>query len=210
MFSFFLDLKLPLRCIYKKNREARDMYVNVENVNFAYDKKPILHDINFGMNKGEITGLIGPNGAGKSTMLKLMIKKMKPNNGKIIIGDNDIFSIKRENNPVTFIPDIPVYYEELTVWEHLQFIKALYPENSVTVDSLIREFNLNQHLNKIPSALSKGTLQKLMIALALLRQYDVLLADEPFNGFANYAQTECQFRYCGTAIPFLTVRSTAR
>ena len=58
MFSFFLDLKLPLRCIYKKNREARDMYVNVENVNFAYDKKPILHDINFGMNKGEITGLI--------------------------------------------------------------------------------------------------------------------------------------------------------
>ena len=50
MFSFFLDLKLPLRCIYKKNREARDMYVNVENVNFAYDKKPILHDINFGKN----------------------------------------------------------------------------------------------------------------------------------------------------------------
>lgn len=91
------------------------MYVNVENVNFAYDKKPILHDINFGMNKGEITGLIGPNGAGKSTMLKLMIKKMKPDNGKIIIGDNDIFSIKRENNPVTFIPDIPVYYEELTL-----------------------------------------------------------------------------------------------
>ena len=164
------------------------MYVNVENVNFAYDKKPILHDINFGMNKGEITGLIGPNGAGKSTMLKLMIKKMKPNNGKIIIGDNNIFSIKRENNPVTFIPDIPVYYEELTVWEHLQFIKALYPENSVTVDSLIREFNLNQHLNKIPSALSKGTLQKLMIALALLRQYDVLLADEPFNGL-DPAQT---------------------
>ena len=71
------------------------MYVNVENVNFAYDKKPILHDINFGMNKGEITGLIGPNGAGKSTMLKLMIKKMKPDNGKIIIGDNDIFSIKK-------------------------------------------------------------------------------------------------------------------
>ena len=72
MFSFFLDLKLPLRCIYKKNREARDMYVNVENVNFAYDKKPILHDINFGMNKGEITGLIGPNGA-NLIMVKLLL-----------------------------------------------------------------------------------------------------------------------------------------
>ena len=42
MFSFFLDLKLPLRCIYKKNREARDMYVNVENVNFAYDKMLLI------------------------------------------------------------------------------------------------------------------------------------------------------------------------
>ena len=92
-------------------------------------------------------------------MLKLMIKKMKPNNGKIIIGDNDIFSIKRENNPVTFIPDIPVYYEELTVWEHLQFIKALYPENSVTVDSLIREFNLNQMCIRDSLLITKITVQ---------------------------------------------------
>lgn len=164
------------------------MYVKVKNVNFSYDKKLILHDINFGMNKGEIIGLIGPNGAGKSTMLKLMIKKMKPDNGKIIIGNNDIFYIKRENYPVTFIPDVPVYYEELTVWEHLQFVKALYPENSVSIDTLIQEFNLSQHLNKIPAALSKGTLQKLMIALSLLRQYDVMLADEPFNGL-DPAQT---------------------
>lgn len=164
------------------------MYVSMENVNFAYDKKLILHDISFEMNKGEITGLIGPNGVGKSTMLRLMIKKMKPDNGKIMIGEKDIFSMNRENYPVTFIPDIPVYYEELTVWEHLQFVKALYPENSVKVDTLIQEFDLNQHLNKIPAALSKGTLQKLMIALALLRQYDVLLADEPFNGL-DPAQT---------------------
>lgn len=164
------------------------MYVSVKNVNFAYDKKLILHDISFEMNKGEITGLIGPNGVGKSTMLRLMIKKMKPDNGKIMIGEKDIFSMNRENYPVTFIPDIPVYYEELTVWEHLQFVKALYPENSVKIDTLIQEFDLNQHLNKIPAALSKGTLQKLMIALALLRQYDVLLADEPFNGL-DPAQT---------------------
>lgn len=59
---------------------------------------------------------------------------------------------------MTFIQNIPVYYEELTVWEHLKFIKH-YPENSVTVDSLIREFNLNQHITN--SSFSKGT--KLMI-----------------------------------------------
>ena len=79
-----------------------------------YEKEALTSVLNTHLLK--IKGLIGPNGAGKSTMLKLMIKKMKPNNGKIIIGDNDIFSIKRENNPVTFIPDIPVYYEELNIF----------------------------------------------------------------------------------------------
>ena len=61
------------------------MYVNVENVNFAYDKKPILHDINFGMNKGEITGLIGPTGAGKSTIVNLISRFYNIDSGKILI-----------------------------------------------------------------------------------------------------------------------------
>lgn len=68
------------------------------------------------------------------------------------------------------------------MWEHLQFVKALYPQSDITLEAIIRQFNLQEHLYKIPGALSKGTLQKLMIALALLRQYDVFLADEPFTG----------------------------
>lgn len=68
------------------------------------------------------------------------------------------------------------------MWEHLQFVKALYPQSDITLEAIIKQFNLQEHLYKIPGALSKGTLQKLMIALALLRQYDVFLADEPFTG----------------------------
>lgn len=158
------------------------MYVTVENVNFAYDEGAVLHNVSFELNRGEITGLIGSNGAGKSTTLKTMIKKLKPQSGKIAIGGVDVFSLNNENFPITFVPDIPVYYEELTVWEHLQFVKALYPQSDVTVEAIIEQFNLQEHLYKIPGALSKGTLQKLMIALALLRQYDVFLADEPFTG----------------------------
>lgn len=158
------------------------MYAKVENVSFAYDEGMALHNVSFEFNKGEITGLIGSNGAGKSTTLKMMIRKLKPQNGKITIGGEDIFSLKSENFPVTFVPDIPVYYEELTVWEHLQFVKALYPQSDVTIEAIIEQFSLQEHLYKIPGALSKGTLQKMMIALALLRQYDVFLADEPFTG----------------------------
>ena len=158
------------------------MYVTVENINYAYDERTVLHNVSFGLERGEITGLIGSNGAGKSTALKTMIKKLKPQSGKITVRGEDIFSLNNENFPVTFVPDIPVYYEELTVWEHLQFVKALYPQSGVTVEAIIEQFNLQEHLLKIPGALSKGTLQKLMIALALLRQYDVFLADEPFTG----------------------------
>ena len=158
------------------------MYVTVENINYAYDERAVLHNVSFGLERGEIMGLIGSNGAGKSTTLKTIIKKLKPQSGKITVGGKDIFSLNNENFPVTFVPDIPVYYEELTVWEHLQFVKALYPQSDVTVEAIIEQFNLQEHLFKIPGALSKGTLQKLMIALALLRQYDVFLADEPFTG----------------------------
>lgn len=158
------------------------MYVTVENISFAYDERTVLHNVSFGLERGEITGLIGSNGAGKSTTLKTVIKKLKPQSGKITVRGEDIFSLNNENFPVTFVPDIPVYYEELTVWEHLQFVKALYPQSGVTVEAIIEQFNLQEHLLKIPGALSKGTLQKLMIALALLRQYDVFLADEPFTG----------------------------
>lgn len=158
------------------------MYVKIDNINFAYDAGEVLHNVSFGISKGEITGLIGSNGAGKSTTLKTMIKKLKPQSGKITIGGIDIASLKNENFPVAFVPDVPVYYEELTVWEHLQFIKALYPQSNISVEEIIVQFHLQEHLYKIPAALSKGTLQKMMIALALLRQYDVFLADEPFTG----------------------------
>lgn len=165
-----------------KREEVYFMYVKIENISFAYADEAALRNVSFGIDKGKITGLIGSNGAGKSTMLKIMIKKLKPQSGKITIDGMDIVSLKNDNFPVTFVPDVPVYYEELTVWEHMQFIKALYPQSNISIKEIIMQFNLQEHLHKIPAALSKGTLQKMMIALALLRQYEIFLADEPFTG----------------------------
>ena len=94
----------------------------------------------------------------------------------------DISNIKNEDFPVSYIPDTPVFYEELTLLEHLHFLKALYPDNKLSVDEIIDKLELPDHLHKVPSALSRGTKQKLMIALALLRCYELLIADEPFIG----------------------------
>lgn len=158
------------------------MYMELNHICFAYENKEILKDISFGLERGEIVGLIGANGAGKTTTIRTMMKKLKPQAGTITIKGKNINDYLRTSFPVSYIPDEPVYYEELTMMEHFDFVKALYPKCNVDVDSLIKRFELEEHLYKVPGLLSKGTLQKMMIVVALIREFDVLLADEPMTG----------------------------
>ena len=158
------------------------MHVKVEKINFSYTELPVLQNVSFQIQSGTITGLIGSNGSGKTTMLKIMFKKLTPSSGNILVNQSPVSTLSNTNHPFAFVPDTPVYYEELTVLEHLQFVKALYPQNPLSIQGLIKQLELQKHLHKIPCALSKGNLQKLMIALALLRQYEIFLADEPFTG----------------------------
>lgn len=158
------------------------MYLEFKNVTFAYDEKKVLDDISFTVNKGEITGLIGANGAGKTTTISNVIRKLRPQKGEILLAGKNIYEWDNRIYPVSFIPDEPIFYEELTVMEHLNFVKALYPQTDMDTSYLIDKFELQEHLYKVPGLLSKGTLQKLMIAISLLRNYELLLADEPLNG----------------------------
>lgn len=158
------------------------MYLEFDNVSFSYSKTLALAGVSFGIEKGEIVGLIGANGAGKTTTILNIIRYLQPQNGKISIDGINVAEIKNENFAVSYIADSPVFYDELTLLEHLHFLKALYPGNGLSIEGLIEKLELREHLSKVPSALSKGTKQKLMIALALLRNYELLIADEPFTG----------------------------
>ena len=158
------------------------MYLELKNISFSYDEVPVLKNISFGVSSGEITGLIGSNGTGKTTTIRNIIKRLKPQNGEILLGGKNINKLDETEFPVAYIPDTPLYYEELTVLEHLNFVKALYPASKVDIQYLIQLLELTEHIYKVPGLLSKGTLQKLMIAISLLREYKLFLADEPFNG----------------------------
>lgn len=162
--------------------EENIMYLELNDVSFSYDEIPVLIDITCGICRGEITGLVGANGTGKTTTIYSIIKKIQPQKGEIKIAGENIYSLRGDTFPVTYIPDTPLYYEELTVIEHLYFVKALYPKSEANIDTLIEKLDLKEHLYKVPGMLSKGTLQKLMIAISLLRQYEIFIADEPFNG----------------------------
>ncbi len=157
------------------------MYFEFNDISYAYGDIRALDRVTFGGDRGQVIGLIGENGAGKSTAIKNIIRYLTPDRGTIELGGKDIFKIKNDDFPVSYIPDSAVFYEELSLFEHLWFIRAIYPRNPLDIEELIVRFKFREHLNKIPSALSKGTRQKLMIAMALLREYDMLIADEPFT-----------------------------
>lgn len=158
------------------------MVFSVENLFYSYGNHAALRGISFSADQGQIVGLIGENGAGKSTLIKTIFRMLKPDSGVITLDGKSIASYKAENYPVSYIPDTPVFYEELSLAEHLHFTKAIYPDGDYSVQEILEKFDLSAHQNKIPSALSKGTRQKLMIAMALLREYQLLIADEPFSG----------------------------
>lgn len=158
------------------------MDFEVKQVYYSYGDIQALDGVSFSANRGQIIGLVGENGAGKSTILRIIYRYLTPDRGTITLDGKDIFSYSSENYPVSYIPDVPVFYEELSLLEHLYFTKAVYPKGGLSINEIIEKLDMKEHQNKIPAALSKGTRQKLMIAMALMREYELLIADEPFSG----------------------------
>ncbi|NLO97955.1 MAG: ABC transporter ATP-binding protein [Peptococcaceae bacterium] len=158
------------------------MLLKFENVSKSYGRVRALHKVSFNINQGEIVGLIGANGAGKTTTVLHIVRYLVPDEGRITLKGKPVSQYDDASYPVTYMPDTPIYYEELTVNEHLKLLASVYGKNKKDVDNLIERLELEEHLDKIPDALSKGTKQKLMIACAALRNFDLFVADEPFTG----------------------------
>lgn len=155
--------------------------IEFQNVTKNYGSFAALKNVSFQIRPGEIVGLVGANGAGKTTTMKLLNRYFEADTGAVLMDERDIF-VEKNALPMAYIPDAPIYYEFLTVKEHFQFIRDMYPTGEYAVDELVKRFGLQQYLQKMPHALSKGNQQKLMIAMALLRNFSYLIADEPFNG----------------------------
>ncbi len=152
-----------------------------KNITKKYGNNIALSDISFKVPENCITGLIGANGAGKTTTLKTIIRYQKPTSGEVYFNLNDINSYKNEEFPVAFLPDTPIFFDELSVLEHLEFISTMHSTKKQVLE-LIDVLELNKHLDKVPAQLSKGNKQKLMIACTLLQNFEMLIADEPFTG----------------------------
>lgn len=152
------------------------LYIHIKSA--GYDKKDrYLKNINFHVNKGEIVGLIGANGAGKSTTIKSII-------GTINEFDGDIET--DGSSRISYIPEEPIIYENLTLWEHLSLAAASYHLNEniwiPKANELLQTFKLNDKKDSFPVNFSKGMRQKTLIILSFMTQSDIYIIDEPFIG----------------------------
>lgn len=163
------------------------MTVKVEHLTGGYGKKPVIKDLNFELEKGEIVGLIGLNGAGKSTTIKHMLGLINPMEGKLSISNirinKDIENYRRK---LSYIPESPVIYDELTLEEHIEMTAMAYQlsreEAMRRAKPLLKVFRLENELKVFPSHFSKGMKQKVMIICAFIVDPELYIIDEPFLG----------------------------
>lgn len=150
--------------------------VKIDQAGYS-EKQPVIKDIEFQIEKGEMIGLIGPNGAGKSTTIKTLLGVMKYVKGLIK---------RQEQSRYGYIPEKPVFYDHLTLWEHLDLIASINGINDTELNerasTYLKVFKMEKVKHEMPSTFSKGMQQKVMIIQALLLKPDYYIVDEPFIG----------------------------
>ncbi|MCJ0571038.1 ABC transporter ATP-binding protein [Enterococcus cecorum] len=174
------------------------MTLTVKHLSGGYFQHPVLKDLNFEIENGELVALIGLNGAGKSTTIKEIIGLLKPTSGSIEIDGLSLNkSASQYRQKIGFIPESPVLYEELTLREHIEVTAMAYdiPMDVAMqrADKLLKTFRLEKRLDWFPANFSKGMKQKVMIVCAFLIEPSLYIIDEPFLGLdplAIYALLE--------------------
>ncbi|MDT2639227.1 ABC transporter ATP-binding protein [Enterococcus dongliensis] len=163
------------------------MSLVIQHVTGGYGHVPVLKDINFKVDNGEMIGLIGLNGAGKSTTIKNIIGLLTPQKGSITV---DELTLQKEpenyRKKIGYIPETPSLYEELTLREHIEVTAMAYDIPKETAmqraEVLLKTFRLENRLDWFPVNFSKGMKQKVMVLCAFLIQPSLYIIDEPFLG----------------------------
>ena len=164
--------------------------IRVEGLGKAFGRREVLRDVSFSVPRGGFLTLFGPNGAGKTTTLRLVATLLRPSSGSIAVAGHEL---RDDPQPVRraigFISHNPLLYRDLTAQENLRFYADMYgvADPARRVADLLERVELSHRRYDLASTFSKGMLQRLAIARALLHRPRVLLLDEPHSGLDPHA-----------------------
>jgi ABC-2 type transport system ATP-binding protein len=160
-----------------------------------WKKRPIraLENLSLQVQQGEIFGFLGPNGAGKSTTLKLLMNLLQPTSGSARILGKSVDMVAMHQS-IGYLPENPYFYDYLTPSELLVYMGRLFglrqPELSKRVASLIENVGLKHASNLQLRKFSKGMVQRLGIAQAIINDPEVVFLDEPMSGLDPLGRME--------------------
>lgn len=186
------------------------MVLKINKLTGGYNRKKIIENIDFSLKEGSITALIGLNGAGKSTTIKHILGLLKPMEGEILVDGLTLEkNIEDYRKKISYIPESPVLYEELTLEEHINLTAMAYGLNRKEAwelaEELLKLFKLEDKKKFFPIYFSKGMKQKVMIICAFLVNPKLYIIDEPFLGLDPIAINDlinlmCKRRDSGASI----------
>ncbi|MCB9506893.1 MAG: ABC transporter ATP-binding protein [Myxococcales bacterium] len=154
-------------------------------IGFMMKKVVAVRDSTFDVRRGEIFGIVGPNGAGKTTTIKMLVGLIRPGAGSATIFGEPISSVHARRR-VAFLPETPHFYDYLRPVELLDYFGDLYGMDRTTkrrrIPELLERVGLGGALDKPLRKFSKGMLQRVGLAQALLPECDLVILDEPQSG----------------------------
>jgi lipopolysaccharide export system ATP-binding protein len=164
-----------------------------------YGKRKVVDNVDIEVHSGEIVGLLGPNGAGKTTTFYMVVGLIKPYDGKVFLGDEDITALpmyRRARRGIGYLPQEPSVFQKLTVEENLRAIAqtlGISPaEQERLVEERLTDLKLMHLSDQKAVTLSGGERRRLEIARALICSPKFLLLDEPFSGVDPISVSEVQ------------------
>lgn len=164
--------------------------IKINNLNKIYNKKKAVDNISFSIQIGSIVGVVGANGAGKTTMIEMIVGLRKPTEGNIeILGFNALQYPEKVKEKIGVCLQEQYFYKKAKVKEVLEFFQDLY-FNPMKIEEVIKIMNLEKYLNVKVQDLSGGLRQRVMLAIAIIGNPEVLFLDEPTTGLDPEARRE--------------------
>ncbi len=164
-----------------------------------FGTKEAVRDVGLIIRPGEVVGLLGPNGAGKTTTFNIVVGRIRPTQGKVFLGDEEITDLpmyQRARRGITYLPQEPSIFRKLTVEENVLAILETLPgsrrERRERLHRLLAELELQDKARQRGATLSGGERRRVEITRALVLNPRFMLLDEPFSGIDPIAVVDIQ------------------